>query len=61
MVEVEEVSNKMQSQMRLDAAAAEDEDLPLPALFDKASRLHSLASSCSLDQVRFRISSPSSS
>jgi hypothetical protein len=54
MVEVEEVSNKMQSQMRLDAAAAEDEDLPLPALFDKASRLHSLASSCSLDQEGIR-------
>jgi immunoglobulin-binding protein 1 len=60
MMGVEEVGNKMQSQMRLDAAAvaAEDEDLPLPALFDKASRLHSLASSSSLDQVRFRISSP---
>jgi hypothetical protein len=39
MVEVEEVSNKMQSQMRLDTAAAEDEDLPVSALFDKASRL----------------------
>jgi hypothetical protein len=38
-VEVEEVSNKMQSQMRLDTAAAEDEDLPVSALFDKASRL----------------------
>ncbi|KAF0897190.1 hypothetical protein E2562_034235 [Oryza meyeriana var. granulata] len=52
MVEVEEVGNKMQAQMRLHpaAAAAEDADLPLPALFDKASHLHSLASSSSLDQ-----------
>jgi hypothetical protein len=56
MMGVEEVGNKMQSQMRLDAAAvaAEDEDLPLPALFDKASRLHSLASSSSLDQEGIR-------
>ncbi|GJN13837.1 hypothetical protein PR202_gb00585 [Eleusine coracana subsp. coracana] len=53
MVDVDEVGNKMQSQMRLDAAA-EDEDLPLPALFDKASRLHSLASSSSLDQEGIR-------
>ncbi|TVU50800.1 hypothetical protein EJB05_02190 [Eragrostis curvula] len=53
MGEVEEVGNKMQSQMRLDAAAEED-DLPLPALFDKASRLHSLASSSSLDQEEVR-------
>jgi hypothetical protein len=58
MAEVEEVSNKMQSQMRLHAAAAaaaaEDDDaddLPLPALFDRASRLHGLASSSALDQV----------
>lgn len=58
MVEVEEVSNKMQAQMRLhpSAAAAEEEDadLPLPALFDKASHLHSLASSSSLDQEGIR-------
>ncbi|GJN28362.1 hypothetical protein PR202_gb16473 [Eleusine coracana subsp. coracana] len=53
MVDVEEVRNKMQSQMRLEAAAEED-DLPLPALFDKASRLHSLASSSSLDQEGIR-------
>lgn len=54
MVEVEEVGNKMQSQMRLHAAAAvedDDADLPLPALFDRASRLHGLASSSALDQV----------
>uniref|UniRef100_A0A0E0BF35 PP2A regulatory subunit TAP46 n=1 Tax=Oryza glumipatula TaxID=40148 RepID=A0A0E0BF35_9ORYZ len=57
MVEVEEVSNKMQAQMRLHPAAAaeeEDADLPLPALFDKASHLHSLASSSSLDQEGIR-------
>ncbi|KAF2909440.1 hypothetical protein DAI22_11g025700 [Oryza sativa Japonica Group] len=57
MVEVEEVSNKMQVQMRLHPAAAaeeEDADLPLPALFDKASHLHSLASSSSLDQEGIR-------
>ncbi|XP_052139472.1 PP2A regulatory subunit TAP46 [Oryza glaberrima] len=57
MVEVEEVSNKMQAQMRLHPAAAaeeEDPDLPLPALFDKASHLHSLASSSSLDQEGIR-------
>lgn len=63
MVEVEEVSNKMQAQMRLhpSAAAAEEEDadLPLPALFDKASHLHSLASSSSLDQVFPRFTPPS--
>jgi hypothetical protein len=52
MVDVEETGNKLQSQMRLhaepeDAAA----DLPLPALFDRASRLHALASSSALDQV----------
>jgi immunoglobulin-binding protein 1 len=54
---VEEVSNKMQVQMRLHPAAAaeeEDADLPLPALFDKASHLHSLASSSSLDQEGIR-------
>uniref|UniRef100_A0A0E0J6F1 PP2A regulatory subunit TAP46 n=1 Tax=Oryza nivara TaxID=4536 RepID=A0A0E0J6F1_ORYNI len=57
MVEVEEVSNKMQAQMRLHPAAAaeeDDADLPLPALFDKASHLHSLASSSSLDQEGIR-------
>jgi immunoglobulin-binding protein 1 len=59
MVEVQEVSNKMQSQMHLDAVAVGDEDLPLPTLFDKASRIHSLTSSSSLDQVRSRIPSPS--
>jgi hypothetical protein len=59
MGEVEEVGNKMQSQTRLHAAAAaaaaegddDDADLPLPALFDRASRLHGLASSSALDQV----------
>ncbi|AQK57288.1 PP2A regulatory subunit TAP46 [Zea mays] len=55
MVDVEEVGNKMQSQMRLhaepDDAAA---DLPLPALFDRASRLHALASSSALDQDGIR-------
>jgi immunoglobulin-binding protein 1 len=54
MVEVEEVGNRMHSQMRLDAAAGvedADADLPLPALFDRASRLHGLASSSALDQV----------
>ncbi|GJN07045.1 hypothetical protein PR202_ga24834 [Eleusine coracana subsp. coracana] len=56
MVDVNEVGNKMRSQMRLDAAAAaaEEDGLPLPALFDKASRLHSLASSSSLDQEGIR-------
>lgn len=47
----------MQAQMRLHPAAAaeeEDADLPLPALFDKASHLHSLASSSSLDQEGIR-------
>jgi hypothetical protein len=29
----------------------EASDLPLPALFDRASRLHGLASSSALDQV----------
>ncbi|KAL6906060.1 hypothetical protein ACP4OV_003661 [Aristida adscensionis] len=56
MVEVEEVGSKMQSQMRLHGAAAEDDgaELPLPALFDKASRLHSLASDSALDQGGIR-------
>lgn len=47
----------MQAQMRLHPAAAaeeDDADLPLPALFDKASHLHSLASSSSLDQEGIR-------
>ena len=51
MVEVEEVGNKMQSQMRLHPEPEDDADLPLPALFDRASRLHGLASSSALDQV----------
>ncbi|KAM0891402.1 hypothetical protein ACQ4PT_026431 [Festuca glaucescens] len=52
MTEVEEVGNRMEAQLRLHAgpAAAESGDLPLPALFDRASHLHSLASSSSLDQ-----------
>uniref|UniRef100_A0A0E0MCA5 PP2A regulatory subunit TAP46 n=1 Tax=Oryza punctata TaxID=4537 RepID=A0A0E0MCA5_ORYPU len=55
MVEVEEVGNKMQAQLRLNLAAEEeDADLPLPALFDKASHLHSLASSSTLDQEGIR-------
>ncbi|PAN15947.1 hypothetical protein PAHAL_3G021900 [Panicum hallii] len=57
MVEVEEVGNRMHSQMRLDAAAGvedADADLPLPALFDRASRLHGLASSSALDQEGIR-------
>uniref|UniRef100_J3NB96 PP2A regulatory subunit TAP46 n=1 Tax=Oryza brachyantha TaxID=4533 RepID=J3NB96_ORYBR len=56
MVEVEEIGNKMQAQMNLhsSAGAEEDADLPLPALFDKASHLHSLASSSSLDQEGIR-------
>ena len=42
----------MQSQMRLHAEPEDDAaDLPLPALFDRASRLHALASSSALDQV----------
>ncbi|CAO2143216.1 unnamed protein product [Urochloa humidicola] len=54
MVEVEEVGNKMQSQMRLDPESEDDADLPLPALFDRASRLHGLASSSALDQEGIR-------
>ncbi|KAL5225350.1 hypothetical protein ABZP36_011989 [Zizania latifolia] len=55
MVDVEEVGNKMQSQMRLHPAPEEeDADLPLPALFDKASHLHALASSSSLYQEGIR-------
>jgi immunoglobulin-binding protein 1 len=52
MVDVEETGNKLQSQMRLHAEPEDDAaDLPLPALFDRASRLHALASSSALDQV----------
>jgi len=52
MVDVEE-AGKMQSQMRLHAEPEDDAaDLPLPALYDRASRLHALASSSALDQVR---------
>ncbi|KAL6640762.1 hypothetical protein ACP70R_021885 [Stipagrostis hirtigluma subsp. patula] len=55
MVEVEEVGSKMQSQMRLHPEPdAEEADLPLPALFDRASRLHSLASDSALDQEGIR-------
>ncbi|RLM58296.1 PP2A regulatory subunit TAP46-like [Panicum miliaceum] len=54
MVEVEEVGNKMQSQMRLHPEPEDDADLPLPALFDRASRLHGLASSSALDQEGIR-------
>ncbi|XP_062203628.1 PP2A regulatory subunit TAP46 [Phragmites australis] len=55
MAEVEEVGNKMRSQMRLHPESGDDDaDLPLPALFDKASRLHSLASDSSLDQEGIR-------
>lgn len=50
MAEVEDVSNRMEAQLRVHAAE-DDADLPLPALFDRASHLHSLASSSSLDQV----------
>ncbi|CAN6339564.1 unnamed protein product [Urochloa humidicola] len=54
MVEVEEVGNKMQSQLRLQPDPEDDADLPLPALFDRASRLHGLASSSALDQEGIR-------
>ncbi|KAG2555732.1 hypothetical protein PVAP13_8NG025701 [Panicum virgatum] len=54
MVEVEEVGNKMRSQMRLHPEPEGDADLPLPALFDRASRLHGLASSSALDQEGIR-------
>ncbi|CAL4904323.1 unnamed protein product [Urochloa decumbens] len=55
MVEVEEVGNKMQSQLRLNPELENDDaDLPLPALFDRASRLHGLASSSALDQEGIR-------
>ncbi|XP_039833364.1 uncharacterized protein LOC120694258 isoform X6 [Panicum virgatum] len=54
MVDVEEVG-KMQSQMRLHAEPEDDAaDLPLLALFDRASRLHALASSSALDQDGIR-------
>ncbi|OEL38125.1 PP2A regulatory subunit TAP46 [Dichanthelium oligosanthes] len=55
MAEVEEVGNRMQSQMRLHPESDDDDaDLPLPALFDRASRLHGLASSSALDQEGIR-------
>lgn len=61
MADVEEVGYKMQSQMRLHAEAEPEDDaaadLPLPALFDRASRLHALASSSALDQVPPSLSS----
>ncbi|CAD6245155.1 unnamed protein product [Miscanthus lutarioriparius] len=51
MVDVEEVGSKMQSQMCLHAEPEDDAaDLPLLVLFDRASRLHALASSSALDQ-----------
>ncbi|VAI29916.1 unnamed protein product [Triticum turgidum subsp. durum] len=53
MGEVEDVSNRMEAQLRVHAAE-DDADLPLPALFDRASHLHSLASSSSLDQEGIR-------
>jgi hypothetical protein len=56
MTEVEEVGSRMEAQLRLHAAE-ETGDLPLPALFDRASHLHALASSSSLDQVPFHPSS----
>ncbi|KAL6870650.1 hypothetical protein ACP4OV_014498 [Aristida adscensionis] len=55
MAEVEEVASRMQSQMRLHAEGGDDDaELPLPALFDKASRLHSLAADSALDQEGIR-------
>ncbi|WVZ54553.1 hypothetical protein U9M48_005334 [Paspalum notatum var. saurae] len=51
---VEEVGAQMQSQMRLHGEAEDDADLPLPALFDRASRMHALASSSALDQDGIR-------
>ncbi|XP_066355586.1 PP2A regulatory subunit TAP46-like isoform X2 [Miscanthus floridulus] len=57
MVEVEEVSDRMRSQMRLhhgDGEVEGDADLPLPALFDRASRLHALACSSALGQEGVR-------
>ncbi|KAI4991841.1 hypothetical protein ZWY2020_040227 [Hordeum vulgare] len=53
MAEVEDVSNRMEAQLRVHAAE-DDADLPLPALFDRASHLHALASSSSLDQEGIR-------
>ncbi|XP_051189171.1 PP2A regulatory subunit TAP46 [Lolium perenne] len=54
MTEVEEVGSRMEAQLRLHAGPAESGDLPLPALFDRASHLHALASSSSLDQEGIR-------
>lgn len=54
MVEAEEVADRIRSQMRLRPEAKGDADLPLPALFDRASRLHALASSSALDQEGIR-------
>ncbi|KAJ1274121.1 hypothetical protein BS78_05G038600 [Paspalum vaginatum] len=51
---VEEVGAQMQSQMRLHGEPEDEADLPLPALFDRASRLHALASSSALDQDGIR-------
>lgn len=54
MTEVEEVGSRMEAQLRLHAGPEESGDLPLPALFDRASHLHALASSSSLDQEGIR-------
>ncbi|KAK1629023.1 hypothetical protein QYE76_003338 [Lolium multiflorum] len=55
MTEVEEVGSRMEAQLRLHAGPAEETgDLPLPALFDRASHLHALVSSSSLDQEGIR-------
>ncbi|XP_047050337.1 PP2A regulatory subunit TAP46-like [Lolium rigidum] len=54
MTEVEEVGSRMEAQLRLHAGPEETGDLPLPALFDRASHLHALASSSSLDQEGIR-------
>ncbi|XP_047048783.1 PP2A regulatory subunit TAP46 [Lolium rigidum] len=53
MTEVEEVGSRMEAQLRLHAAE-DTGDLPLPALFDRASHLHALVSSSSLDQEGIR-------
>ncbi|KAK1629049.1 hypothetical protein QYE76_003364 [Lolium multiflorum] len=55
MTEVEEVGSRMEAQLRLHTGPAEESgDLPLPALFDRASHLHALVSSSSLDQEGIR-------
>ncbi|CAD6270787.1 unnamed protein product [Miscanthus lutarioriparius] len=57
MVEVEEVSDRMRSQMRLhhgDGEVEGDADLLLPALFDRVSWLHALACSSALGQEGVR-------